>query len=188
MNKVSELLNETANNVATFESVSESVVSAYTGQLDAVMQNLYQDVIMNENAPAEVLEKYFLELTNTLYFMGEKLEHLGVYDDMSKSALKEVYNKAYLENQMKTVEGKNKTTVAENQAVAEGAAVYENAVNNIYSRSYKIFKYKIDAGYEMVKTLSKIISRRMQEDQLASPNRNSDMVYSSGKQQLNEGY
>lgn len=186
MNVVQTLLEDTKNNVDTFESVSMSTVNFYSDSLDAVMQNLYKDVIINPNAPDEMLEKYFLELTSTLYFCGEKLEHLGVYDDMSKSAMKEVYNKAYLDNQQKTVEGKNKTTVAENQAVAEAASVYESAVNSIYSRAYKIFKYKIDAGYEMVKTLSKIISRRMQETQLASPDRNSEMI--GNRQILNESY
>lgn len=184
INKVNDLLNDTHSNVETFESVSNNVVSQYTQSLDSVMQNLYRDVIMIDNAPTELLEKYFLELTSTLYFCGEKLEHLGVYDDMSKSAMKEVYNEAYLNNQMQSVGTKNKTTVAENQAVAEGAAIYHTAVNSIYSRSYKIFKYKIDAGYEMVKTLSKIISRRMQEMQLSSPDRNSDMI--KNRQVLNE--
>lgn len=182
--EVSKLLAETNDNVETFESVSNRVVEQYTQSLDEVMRNLYKDVIMVDNAPNDVIEKYFLELTSTLYFCGEKLEHLGIYDDMSKNAMKEVYNKAYLDNQKKTTEGKNKTTVAENQAVAEGASQYHTAVNSIYSRSYKIFKYKIDAGYEMVKTLSKITSRRMQELQLQSPDRNSDMV--KDKQLLTE--
>ena len=32
--------------------------------------------------------------------------------------------------------------------------------------------YKIDAGYEMVKTLSKLITRRMQETELSKNQRN----------------
>ena len=179
--KVEKLLSETSENVKYFESVSNTVVESYTKSLDDIMKNLYKDVIMNDNPPMQILEKYFLELTNALYFMGEKLEHLGVYDDMSKAAAKEVYNKAYLNNQV-TDNGK-KPTVAENQSVAENASVYETSVNSIYNRAYKIFKYKIDAGYEMIKTLSKIISRRMSEQSLTTA---ADFL-SSGRQTLNEG-
>ena len=71
-------------------------------------------------------------------------------------------------NQIKDSERKNKTTVAENQAVAEQESQYEAVVSSIYDHAYKMVKFKIDAAKDMVNTLRKIISRRMQEQQLAS--------------------
>lgn len=166
--KVNDLLTQTETNVEYFTSVSDNVVKAYTQDLDALMEALYEKVI-KEEAPATItLERYYLELTNLLYFMGERLERLGIQDDVSKSAAKEVYNRAYLNNQIKDADKKNKTTVAENQAVAEECAKYENTVNTIYARAYKQVRYKIDAGYEMVNTLRKIITRRMNEESQSS--------------------
>lgn len=168
--RVNAVMQETEENSSYFENTSLRVVESYTQSLDDLMKAIYQDVIIVDYPSELTLEKYFLELTNTVYFMGEKLESLGVRDDMSRAQYKEVYNAAYLGNQIKDVEKKNKTTVAENQAVAENAALYENTVNSIYNRAYKIFKYKIDAANEMIRSLSKIISRRMQESSLNERN------------------
>ena len=77
-------------------------------------------------------------------------------------------NKAYLSNQIKDTEKKNKTTVAENQAVAEQESQYEAVVSSIYDHAYKMVKFKIDAAKDMINTLRKVISRRMQEQQLSS--------------------
>ena len=41
-------------------------------------------------------------------------------------------------------------------------------MNSIYSRVYKQIKLKMDAGYDMVNTLRKVISRRMQEASLST--------------------
>lgn len=174
--RITSVMQETEENSAYFEDTSLRVVEAYTQSLDDLMKAIYQDIILVDYPSELTLEKYFLELTNTVYFMGEKLESLGVRDDMSRAQYKEVYNAAYLGNQIKDVEKKNKTTVAENQAVAENAALYENTVNSIYSRAYKIFRYKIDAANEMIKSLSKIISRRMQESNLSERNYYNDNI------------
>ena len=80
-----------------------------------------------------------------------------------QSIYKQVYNTAYLNNQIKDAEKKNKTTVAENTAIAENSAIYEGTVNDIYNKAYKIVKNKIDAAQTMISTLSKIMSKRIQE-------------------------
>lgn len=162
--KVTDTMVETEENSKYFEETSLQVVNAYTETLDDLMKQIYNDVISVDYPSIDVLEKYFLELTNTVYFMGEKLEALGVRDDMSKAQYQEIYNKCYLSNQIKDEDRKNKTTVAENKAVAENASIYEGTVNSIYNRAYRMVKYKIDAANEMIKSLSKIISRRMQEN------------------------
>ena len=56
---------------------------------------------------------------------------------------------------------KKKPTVAENQAVADAASIYESCVNSIYERAYKVVKFKIDAAQTMISTLSKMLSRRI---------------------------
>ena len=102
--------------------------------------------------------------------MGEKLERLGLHDDVSKAQFREAYNNAYLDAQT-SLSAQGKPTVAMLTISAENGSVNETVVNAIYARSYKTFKFKVDSGFEMVKTLSKIISRRMSEDKLAdTPN------------------
>jgi len=102
-----------------------------------------------------------------LYFLGSKLETVGVKDDLSKLAAKESYNEAYLSNRMKDAEHRNKTTVAELTALAEDASKYETVLNSLYARVYKQIKFKMDAGYDMVNSLRKIISKRMQDQSLS---------------------
>ena len=165
--KVQELMSDTDNNVEYFNKVATETAIKYTEPLDKLMRKIYSGVVSREATDAQ-LEKYYLELTNTIYFMGDKLEQLNISGDMAKASEKEVYNNAYLANQIKDSERKNKTTVAENQAVAEQESQYEAVVSSIYDHAYKMVKFKIDAAKDMVNTLRKIISRRMQEQQLAS--------------------
>ena len=163
---IDNLMDTTKENVAYINDISDKVVKSYTGLLDDLMKDIYNDVVMKPNASDAVLEQAFLKLTNTLYFMGEKLEKLGLHDDISKAQFKEAYNKAYLEAQTSMALSSNKPTVAMLTIAAENGSVNETVVNAIYARSYKIFKFKVDSGFEMVKTLSKIISKRMTENQL----------------------
>ena len=166
-NRVNELLNSTSSNVEYFNNITNQTAKSYTADIDELMIKIYKDIKNADSITTDKLESYFLELTNLLYFMGDRLEQLGVFSDMSKAAQKEIYNKAYLANQVKDIDKKNKTTVAENQAVAEQESQYESVVNSVYDHAYKIVKFKIDAGFEMVNTLKKIISRRMQDESLS---------------------
>ena len=164
---VKKLMGDTDNNVSYFNSVMEQTADRYTKTLDEIMTKLNRVILSPDDISVEDLEKYLLELTNTLYFIGTGSERLGVYDDMSKAAQKEVYNRAYLNNQV-DFSDKKKPTVAENQAVAEQKSQYESVVNSIYNHASKIVKYKIEAAYEMASALKKIVSRRMQEENLSS--------------------
>lgn len=170
---IKEMMEDTDDNVKYFNDVSKETADKYTKHLDELMQTLYRVIKkqeFGEDVSSKDLEHYYLELTNLIYFMGNKLEQLSIYGDMAKSAEKEVYNKAYLSNQIKDSDKKNKTTVAENQAVAEQESQYESVVSLIYEHAYKIVRFKIDAAKDMVGTLRKVISRRMQEEQLSSFN------------------
>ena len=162
--KMDSVVESTEENSQEFTNISDSIVRAHTGELDKLMSDMNEDVVKQE-ASDLLLERYCLELSNMLYFMGQKLENMGIKDDLSKLAAKEVYNNAYL-NAPVDEKGK-KPTVAELTAVAENESRYETIMNNIYSRAYKQIKFKIDAGYDMLSSLRKIISKRMQEAQLS---------------------
>lgn len=163
-NQVEELINQTETNVKYFNDTCANILKKYSEPLDNLMSDLYVECIKSENAPTETLEKYFLELSNMIYFMGEKLEQISTYNDMSKSAAKEKYSKVYLENQVKEVStGKNKTTINELVAQAELGAQYESVVNNIYDHVYQALKFKIEAAKDMMTSLRKILNGRQIE-------------------------
>lgn len=163
--KLNSLIDEVESNNEIFSSISDRIIYAYTSDLDSLMKDFRVDVVENDPSDA-VLEKYALELSNMLYFMGQRLEGVGIKEDLSKIIAKEVYNNAYLQEGSKV--SPKKPTVAELTATAEGASQYELILSNLYSRAYKQIKFKIDAGYEVLGTVKKIISKRIQDSQNSS--------------------
>ena len=154
--------------IENIEHILTDTVSYYSADLDKVMDNIQRDIIEDEYPSINTIEKYFLELSNTLYFMCERSERLGIFDSISKAKAQETYNAKYLEHQH-SADGKvgaKKPTIPESQAISETTALYDNTVSDIYSKAYRIIKNKVSAAETMVSTLSKILSHRMQESQL----------------------
>ena len=163
MNKVVE---QTKLNAQYFNDAVEKVTKAHSEDLDEIMYDLSVALTGDDAISDLALERFYGELTNILYFTGEKLEKLAVLSDMAKSASKESYNKVYLDNSsLKDEKGKSKNTVAENQAIAEQTTMYESTVSTIYEHAYKALKFKIEGGYEMCTTLKNIMKKRMQESE-----------------------
>src|SRR5574344_252291 len=106
--KIKNLIDETEQNVRKFEDVTAKVVEEYTSELDSILNAIKINIVSVEDPATETLEKYLLELTNAAYFVGAKVDTLSMYAAMSKAAYKEAYNDAYLGNQVKDAEKKNK--------------------------------------------------------------------------------
>jgi hypothetical protein len=167
--RVEKLLNETTINVTYFNNACADVIKKHSEPLDNLMSDLYMECIKDGNASINTLNKYYLELSNMVYFMIDKLEQLGVYSDMAKSASKEIYSKSYLSNQVKeTGTGKNKTTVAELQAQAELSSQYESVVASVYDHAYKVVKGKLQSAQDMMNTLRKILTVKGTEMQMST--------------------
>lgn len=166
--KVDKLMRETDINVRYFNNTCAEVVKKYSDGLDNLMKDLYVECIKNGDVTLETLERYYLELSNMVYFMQEKVEQLGVFADMSESASKEVYSKNVInQSSTKDANGKSKTLVAEIQAQANLAAQYETVVSDIYERAYKIVKNKVESAQDTMNTLRKLITSRQNEMQMA---------------------
>lgn len=163
LEEIKAIKNSIDDSVAQIQQMSNDIVASYTKTLDEIMRDIKNNVIDNEAVGDSVLEEYFLELTNALYFIGSKSEFLGLYEDFAKSNQKIKYNEAYSVNQLNASMSGKKATVDENRAFAEDKSINETVVGYIYSRSFRIIKSKVDSANEMVKTLSKIISKRMTE-------------------------
>ena len=167
--KLEKLTDSVSQNVSYADNIICGVVKAYTGELDRIMCMIKTDIVdKDQPATTEVIEKYFLELSNCLYFIGQEAEKLGIYDSISKSVAKETFNNYYMDDTIALDDKGKKRTVAELTALAENASIYEQTVNDIYNKAYKIVKSKVSSAENMCSALSKIMSRRMNEMQLSA--------------------
>ena len=167
--KLDTIKDSVNENVKHAQDIIENVVKSYTAELDRIMCMIKTDIVERQDpAPIEIIEKYFLELSNCLYFIGENSEKLGIYDSISKSVAKETFNNYYMDDTTSKDEKGKKKTVAELTALAENASIYEQTVNDIYNKAYKTVKAKVSSAENMCNALNKIISRRMSEMQLST--------------------
>ena len=157
----------TANSEIIIKLASE-VLTTYTADLGKVMTNVYNDVIAVEAPADKVLENYMLSLSNILYFVGSKLETVGIKDDVAEMTKKEAYNNTYLEKIAESASASKKPTVAELSAISEESSKYEQLVNAIYTHVYKTLRFKVDAGYDMLNSIRKLVTKRIADAQLAS--------------------
>ena len=163
MNKdnILSLMDATSDDITFALELSDKIVSEKTEDLDDLMREI-QDNIVNVDNPEDVfIERYLLQLTNMLYFITNRCESFGFYDDITKANVRLKYNTEYSKNQLQQAQSGKKATQAENQLAAELGSVDEQAVNIIYSRSTKIINSKISAANEMLRTLSKLLSVHM---------------------------
>ena len=138
--------------------LSSNLVDKYCVELDNLMYNISQ--VLNADCVSDkFLEDSILSLANTLYFIGSAQEDLGIKEDTCKMIRQEVYSKAR-ENA--------KGTVADKTAQAELIAQAETMTLAIYSRAYKKVKLRMDAGYEMLNSLKKVMNKRITEMELSN--------------------
>ena len=149
----------------TAEEVYFQLISDTTGELDLVMQEIYNKIVVSDDYTIEDIQLLFTKLGNYVYFFGQIVEKIGLGSDISEHSFKEVYNNAYNTNLIGS-DGK-KRTANELIAIAEAASLSESVLNDIYKRAYKAIKFKLDSAQSMVATLSKIYSKKMQEMQFS---------------------
>lgn len=143
----------------TIKEISDGLVTKYCKDLDDIMLNI-RTTLGQCNVSDEYLETSILGLANILYFTGSAQEDLGIKEDTCKAIRQEVYSKAREQATGKTVA--DRTTQAELIAQAETTTLV------IYSRAYKKVKLRMDAGYEMLNSLKKIMNKRISELELSN--------------------
>lgn len=143
----------------TIKEISDGLVTKYCKDLDDIMLNI-RTTLGRCNVSDEYLETSILGLANILYFTGSAQEDLGIKEDTCKAIRQEVYSKA-----REQATGK---TVADKTAQAELIAQAETMTLAIYSRAYKKVKLRMDAGYEMLNSLKKVMNKRISELELSN--------------------
>ena len=155
-----EMLEKIETNSTEIDKTINEIIERYSGELDEYV-NFIRSILRNDEQPptdAE-LDDFALNLSTLIYYTSVGAEQMGIRDDLSSSAYKEAYNIA--RNAQKS------GTVADKNAQAELDAMTEKVVSIIYNKSYKILKAKVDSSQELLSSVKKIISRRMNEAELS---------------------
>ena len=144
---------------AIIQELSSHLVDKYCKDLDDLMTTIKEELHDNGQITDDELQFHILDLANTLYFTGSAQEDLGIKEDTCKMIRQEVYSKA-----RENASG----TVADKTAQAELITQQETITLAIYSRAYKKVKLRMDAGYEMLNSLKKVMNKRITEMELSN--------------------
>lgn len=156
---IDKILNRIDTNSDIVDDLTKEVVNKFCEPLDELMATIKTIVEDDANPPTDLeLDQMTLKLPACLYFVGEAQEALGIREDVAKAVKMDVYNKV-----RDSVSG----TVADKDTKAELASQQEYIVHCVYSRAYKKVKNRMEAGYEMLNSVKKVINRRLAEMQLA---------------------
>lgn len=154
------VIEEVESSGTNIKEISDKLVSSYCKDLDEIMIVISENLRDSGSMTDTELEYYIMDLANTLYFVGTAQEDLGIKEDICKSIRQRVYSKARDEALGKTV--------ADRTAQAELAVQEETLVLSIYSRTYKKVKLRMEAGYEMLNSLKKVMNKRIAEMELSN--------------------
>lgn len=157
--KVKDIRLHVEGNSKTIDDIVKDIITPYCKDLDNYVAFIADCLKDGENPPTDAeLDDFCLNLSTYIYFAGGICEQLGIRDDISRAVYKEMYhsNRASLE----------KGTVADKDSLAELSSQQEQIVNICYNRAYKSLKAKISAAQELLQSCKKVVSRRMQEQEL----------------------
>ena len=159
--KTAESIMKKVDNISdTIKEISDKLVTKYCKDLDDLMSVIKEQLQNNGGITDTELEFLIMDLANTLYFTGSVQEDLGIKEDTCKAIRQDVYSKA-----REKATGK---TVADKTAQAELISQAETMTLAIYSRAYKKVKLRMDAGYEMLNSLKKVMNKRITEMELSN--------------------
>lgn len=160
---INNIIDRVEGNSGTINEVVDSIVADYCKPLDDYMQ-IIDEILREGNEIADYeLDDFALNLPSLIYFACSAQESLGVKEDVSKAIRSEVYNK---------VREKSQGTVADKDSVADLASQQETVVVIIYQRAYKKVKARIEAAYEMLNSVKKVMTRRIAQYGISDSDRN----------------
>ena len=159
--KVTDIMKRVETSSNKMDEIVDTIITSYVEELDKYVSHIDERLCDKGNPPAdEELDKFCLNLSSLIYFASSMSERLGIRDDIAKATYKEVYNT--------TRDSAEKGTVQDKNTLAELSAQQEQLVSVAYTRAYRIVKAKVDSAQELLASIKKVISRRMQDQQLTN--------------------
>lgn len=142
------------NNSVLINEIVDGLVKEYCGQLDEYLTYIRGALSTGRTIPNEQLDDFCLSLPVLLYFAGEAQEKLGVKEDVANAFEKDLFNRVYSE-----VTG----TVADKTAKAQLQTQKESIAHIAYKRAYNCIKLRVEAAYETLNSIKKVLNRRIAE-------------------------
>ena len=156
-------VNEVESQSERLTSISNKILKKYLGDLDEFLSLVQHDMDMaaqtDVEIPTQVIDRYILQLSPRLYWAVEGVEKLGLQEDIAEEIRKSLYNKALLDSIEKLKDNK--------AADAEENTRQEKLIKDMYTHCYRTAKGKVEYGFEQLKSLKKILSKRMLDMQIA---------------------
>lgn len=141
------------------DEIVSSIISPYCKDLDRYVEFIKSCLNDGETPPTTTeLEDFCMNLSTDIYFASGMCEYLGIRDDISRALYKEMYNT--------NRDSIDKGTVADKNTLAELASQEEQLTNICYNRAYRIMKNKVEAAQELLSSCKKVLSHRMQSEEL----------------------
>lgn len=159
MDEISKVQNMIEADSSKIDEVVNMIIEPYCKNLDYYVE-FVAEILNNGDNPATTkeLEDFCLNLSTQIYFAGGLCETLGIRDDIAKALYKEQYHSSRSSLQ--------KGTVADKDSQAALQSQQEYIVSMAYTRAYKTMKAKVDAAQELLSSCKKVLSHRIQEEQL----------------------
>ena len=148
--------NSVETNSSQIQEIVEGIIKPYCKDLDNYVDFIKSILADGENPPtSQELDDFCMNLSVYIYYASGMQEQLGIKDDIARAIYKEMYHSSR--------DSIDKGTVADKDSLAELASQQEYLVSVCYKRAYNIIKAKVSAAQEMLASVKKVISRRMQE-------------------------
>lgn len=147
---------------ADLNEIVHNLVTRYSREVDSVISRIRSEIYSTDEVSTitdSTLEKFILELSTNIYFLGEAQEVMNLKEDVSKGVYNEVYNR---------MRDKAHGTVADKNTSATLASKAEAMTCIIYSRAAKQMKSRTEAAYEVLNSVKKLLTKRIAEYELSN--------------------
>lgn len=159
LDEIHDIKDDVEGKSTIIDEIVNSIIQPYCKDLDKYVLFIKDCLKDGENPPTdEELDDFNLNLATYIYFAGGMCEQLGIRDDIAKAVYKEMYHTARA--------SQDKGTVADKDSLAELASQEQAIVSASYTRAYKTLKSKIENAQELLSSIKKTLSHRMQEVEL----------------------
>lgn len=154
--KVQKVREKVELDAQQLQHIIDEIITPYTEDLDKYVDFVKSILKDGEHpATAQELDDFCMNISVYIYYASGMQEQLGIKDDIAKALYKEMYHSAR--------DSIEKGTVADKDSLAELASQQEYLTSVVYKRAYSIVKAKVNAAQEILSSVKKIISRRMEE-------------------------
>ena len=159
--RIAELEDNVEMNSRQLDNIVNEIVQPYVRDLDKYVAFIRECLKDGENPPTtQELEDFCMNLSTYIYFASGTAEYLGIRDDIAKAVYKEMYNTSRT--------ALTKGTVQDKDSIATLHSQEEAIISAAYTRSYKIVKAKVDSAQELLSSAKKVLSHRIQMEQLTN--------------------